>query len=99
MQQAVAEREGMLSELKTQTAELAVDIAGKILERKSRRKTTSASSTAFSTRSDKVFSLLRQEAMNANLGWLELCLSRTLARMVCAKNPNSFVRKVCLVWR
>ena len=33
MQQAVAEREGMLSELKTQTAELAVDIAGKILER------------------------------------------------------------------
>ena len=33
MQQAVAEREGILSELKTQTAELAVDIAGKILER------------------------------------------------------------------
>ncbi len=33
MHQAVAEREGMLNELKTQTAELAVDIAGKILER------------------------------------------------------------------
>ena len=33
MHQAVAEREGMMSELKTQTAELAVDIAGKILER------------------------------------------------------------------
>ena len=33
MHQAVAEREGMMNELKTQTAELAVDIAGKILER------------------------------------------------------------------
>jgi F-type H+-transporting ATPase subunit b len=33
MQQAVAEREGMMNELKSQTAELAVDIAGKILER------------------------------------------------------------------
>jgi F-type H+-transporting ATPase subunit b len=33
MSQAVAEREGMLNDLKTQTAELAVDIAGKILER------------------------------------------------------------------
>jgi len=33
MAQAVAEREGMLNDLKTQTAELAVDIAGKILER------------------------------------------------------------------
>jgi F-type H+-transporting ATPase subunit b len=33
MTQAVAEREGMLSDLKSQTAELAVDIAGKILER------------------------------------------------------------------
>ena len=31
--QAVAEREGMLNDLKAQTAELAVDIAGKILER------------------------------------------------------------------
>jgi len=31
--QAVTEREGMMSELKAQTAELAVDIAGKILER------------------------------------------------------------------
>ena len=33
MNQAVAEREGMLNDLKAQTAELAVDIAGKILER------------------------------------------------------------------
>ena len=33
MSQAVTEREGMMSELKAQTAELAVDIAGKILER------------------------------------------------------------------
>ena len=33
MRQAAAEREGMVSELKEQTAELAVDIAGKILER------------------------------------------------------------------
>jgi len=33
MSQAVAEREGMLGDLKAQTAELAVDIAGKILER------------------------------------------------------------------
>ncbi len=33
MNQAMAEREGMLSDLKTQTAELAVDIAEKILER------------------------------------------------------------------
>jgi F-type H+-transporting ATPase subunit b len=33
MQQAVAEREGMLNDLKAQTAELAVNIAGKILER------------------------------------------------------------------
>ncbi|MBA4347562.1 MAG: ATP synthase F0 subunit B [Clostridiales bacterium] len=33
MRQAVAEREGMLKELRSQTAELAVDIAGKILER------------------------------------------------------------------
>ncbi|NLI53737.1 MAG: F0F1 ATP synthase subunit B [Clostridiales bacterium] len=33
MTQAVAEREGMLNDLKAQTAELAVDIAGKILER------------------------------------------------------------------
>ena len=33
MTQAVSEREGMMSELKAQTAELAVDIAGKILER------------------------------------------------------------------
>ena len=33
MTQAVAEREGMLNDLKSQTAELAVDIAGKILER------------------------------------------------------------------
>ena len=33
MTQAVAEREGMLNDLKPQTAELAVDIAGKILER------------------------------------------------------------------
>lgn len=33
MKQAVTEREGMLSDLKSQTAELAVDIAGKILER------------------------------------------------------------------
>lgn len=31
--QAAAEREGMLTELKSETAELAVDIAGKILER------------------------------------------------------------------
>ena len=31
--QAETEREGMLAELKSQTAELAVDIAGKILER------------------------------------------------------------------
>lgn len=33
LQQAAAEREGMMRELKEQTAELAVDIAGKILER------------------------------------------------------------------
>ena len=33
MSQAVTERDGMMSELKAQTAELAVDIAGKILER------------------------------------------------------------------
>ncbi len=33
MNQAMAEREGMLNDLKTQTAELAVDIAEKILER------------------------------------------------------------------
>jgi len=33
MTQAVTEREGMLNDLKSQTAELAVDIAGKILER------------------------------------------------------------------
>ena len=33
MQQAITEREGMLGDLKSQTAELAVDIAGKILER------------------------------------------------------------------
>ena len=33
MHQAMNEREGMMSELKSQTAELAVDIAGKILER------------------------------------------------------------------
>jgi len=33
MHQAVAEREGMIKELRAQTAELAVDIAGKILER------------------------------------------------------------------
>ena len=33
MSQAVTEREGMMGELKAQTAELAVDIAGKILER------------------------------------------------------------------
>jgi F-type H+-transporting ATPase subunit b len=33
MHQAVTEREGMMNELKSQTAELAVDIAGKILER------------------------------------------------------------------
>jgi F-type H+-transporting ATPase subunit b len=33
MHQALTEREGMLTELKAQTAELAVDIAGKILER------------------------------------------------------------------
>jgi F-type H+-transporting ATPase subunit b len=33
MHQALTEREGMMSELKAQTAELAVDIAGKILER------------------------------------------------------------------
>jgi F-type H+-transporting ATPase subunit b len=32
-QQAGIEREDMLKELRTQTAELAVDIAGKILER------------------------------------------------------------------
>ena len=33
MAQAVTERDGLLTELKSQTAELAVDIAGKILER------------------------------------------------------------------
>lgn len=33
MNQAITEREGMMNELKAQTAELAVDIAGKILER------------------------------------------------------------------
>ncbi|MEA4871091.1 MAG: F0F1 ATP synthase subunit B [Christensenella sp.] len=33
MHQAMTEREGMLGDLKSQTAELAVDIAGKILER------------------------------------------------------------------
>ena len=33
MSQAVTERDGMMNELKAQTAELAVDIAGKILER------------------------------------------------------------------
>ena len=33
MHQAMTEREGMMNELKSQTAELAVDIAGKILER------------------------------------------------------------------
>ena len=33
MQQAMTEREDMLGDLKSQTAELAVDIAGKILER------------------------------------------------------------------
>ena len=33
MHQAMVEREGMLGDLKSQTAELAVDIAGKILER------------------------------------------------------------------
>ena len=33
MTQAVTERDGLLTELKSQTAELAVDIAGKILER------------------------------------------------------------------
>jgi len=33
MHQAVVEREDMLKELRSQTAELAVDIAGKILER------------------------------------------------------------------
>ena len=33
MHQAITEREGMMNELKAQTAELAVDIAGKILER------------------------------------------------------------------
>ena len=33
MAQAVTERDGLLSDLKSQTAELAVDIAGKILER------------------------------------------------------------------
>lgn len=31
--------------------------------------------------------------MNANLGWLELCLSRTLARTGLRKEPEPFVRE------